>query len=155
MFFLIPPSDIQKLIILGCVVALEIMSQELDDAKIEVRKSNVREEIVRELYQQSDLRPTEIRERIEGRVDTTKENFYQNLKALTEDIVERTEGSRRMTLYSLTDVGEQVAEELELTKDEREQFRGFAFQSPLTVDEMEEVIEEIRGEKTNDANTKK
>jgi hypothetical protein len=123
------------------------MSQDLEKAKIEVRKSKVREEIVRELYFESDLRPTELWDRIEDRVETSKENFYQNLSALNGYIVDRVEGSQRMTLYSLTDLGTQVAEALDLTKTEREQLRNFAFQSSLSSAEIAEILEEVKQEK--------
>lgn len=120
------------------------MPSELDEAKVLVRSSKVREEIVRELYDQSDLRPTEILDRIQVRVDTTKENFYQNLKALTGDILHKVEGSRRMTLYSLTDLGKQVAEELKLTKSEKDKLRSFAFETSLSNEEIETILTDIR-----------
>lgn len=119
------------------------MTEGLDDAIITVRKSPVREEIVRELYMESHQRPTEIFERITPRVDTTKENFYQNLRVLSGEVVNKTEGSRRMTLYSLTETGRAVAEELGLIKTEQEQLRSFAFESSLSVEEFEEVLEEV------------
>lgn len=92
------------------------MLQDLETAKIAVRKSAVQEEIVRELDLQSDLRPTELWERIEDRIDTSKKNFYQNLSALTGHIIDRVEGGRRMALYSLTG---------------QEQLQRFAYESNL------------------------
>lgn len=123
------------------------MEEDLDAAKVLVRKSPVREEIVRELATESDLRPTEIFERISERLDTTKENFYQNLRALTGTVVSKTEGSRRMTLYSLTETGEAVAEALNLTKTEQEQLRSLAFHSNLSSEEIAEILEEVKEEK--------
>lgn len=123
------------------------MGQDVEDAKVAVRKSPVREEIVRELAVANDLRPTEIFDRITQRVDTTKENFYQNLRALTGPVVRKTEGSRRMTLYSLTDTGEAVAEELGLTKSEAEQLRSLAMESSLSGDEIAEILDDIIEEK--------
>ncbi|MDS0476806.1 hypothetical protein [Natrinema sp. 1APR25-10V2] len=118
------------------------MPDNLETAIVEVRKSKVREEIVRELSTDGHLRPSEIYDRIDPRTDTTKENFYQNLRALTDTIVDRTEGSRRMTLYSLTETGEAVAEELGLTKTEREQLRSFASESTLSAEEVVDIWKE-------------
>lgn len=126
------------------------MSEDLDDAILAIRKSTVREEIVRELYAQNNLRPTEILERIDGRVDTSRQNFYQNLKGLTGSVIEKLEGSRKMTLYSLTDLGEEAAEELNLAKNEREQLREFAFESSLSANEIEEILEEIEEEEADE-----
>lgn len=122
------------------------MTEDLEDAKIEIRKSKVREEIVRTLYADSDLRPTEIFEKIEENVDTTKENFYQHLKALNGFILDKLEGSKRMTLYSLTDVGREAAEELGLQQDDEEQLRGFAYESSLSKERMKEIIDEANKE---------
>lgn len=119
------------------------MTQKLEEAKTQVRKSKVREEIVRELYVEGDLRPSEIFNRIQDRIDTTNQNFYQNLRTLTETVVNKTEGGQRLTLYSLTETGEAVAEELGLTKTEQEQLRRYAFESNLTSDEIAEILEEV------------
>lgn len=129
---------------LARVIRIQAMGQDLEDAKVVIRKSQVREEIVRELAMENDLRPTEIFDRISERVETTKENFYQNLRALTGTVVTKTEGSRRMTLYSLTETGEAVAESLGLTKTEQEQLRSFAFQSSLSPEEIAEILEEVK-----------
>lgn len=120
------------------------MAEDLDDAKIEIRKSKVREEIVRTLYDESDMRPTEIFDQIEGNVDTTKENFYQHLKTLNGFIINKLEGSKRMTLYSLTDIGREAAEELGLQLDDEEQLRGFAYESSLSKEQMKEIIDEVK-----------
>lgn len=122
------------------------MSEDLEDAKIEIRKSKVREEIVSTLYAESDLRPTEVFERIEENVDTTKENFYQHLKALNGFILDKLEGSKRMTLYSLTEVGREAVEELGLQQDDEEQLRGFAYESNLSKERMKEIIDEAKQE---------
>lgn len=123
------------------------MSRELEKAIIAVRKSPVREEIVRELAVESNLRPSEIFDRIKDRTETSKENFYQNLNALSGFVVDRVEGSRRMTLYSLTDIGREAADELGLTKSEHAQLRRFAFQSSLSAEEIEEILSEVKEEK--------
>lgn len=123
------------------------MTRDVEEAIAVVRKSPVREEIIRELYIDSHLRPSEIFDRIEDRIETTNQNFYQNLQALTGELVEKTEGSRRMTLYSLTETGDAVAEELGLTKSEAEQLRSFAFESSLSAEEIAEILAEMKEEK--------
>lgn len=125
------------------------MTQGLEEAKIEVRRSKVREEIIRELYHESDLRPSVLFERIEDRIDTTKDTFYENLSAMTGHTVTKLEGGPRLTLYSLTETGEAVAEELGLTKSEREQLRSYAFESNLSAEEISDILDEVMEEKSN------
>ena len=150
-------SSIIKFILMGVSVSPRFsdrltviqttMPQDLEEAIAVVRKSPVREEIIRELYIDSHLRPSEIFDRISDRIETTNQNFYQNLRALTGALLDKTEGSQRMTLYSLTETGETVAEELGLTKSEGEQLRSLAFESSLSAEEIVEILEEVQEEK--------
>jgi len=91
------------------------MDDDIKDAVLKVKSSDVREEILRELHQRGErTRPSKVLEAIKPRMDTSSGNFYMNLNALQEaGLVEKMEGSNRATLYWTTDLGEQVAAELE------------------------------------------
>lgn len=98
--------------------------QELDnEAVITVKSSSsgVRAEIVRELYDEDLKRPSELIDTVRERTGTSEGNFYESLKTLQQSgIVEKMEGEKRATLYSLTDLGERVAEHLGLDEEEVE-----------------------------------
>jgi hypothetical protein len=143
------------------------MSGDLSDAVFMVKSSEVREEIIRELYGESLVRPSEIIDVVQSRTGTSKANFYKNLKALLGDsedvqLVEKMDGSGRTTLYQLTGRGETVAEELDLdladADDEaastddatapglpqtKEEARQMLRDSPLTLEEIAELLEEV------------
>lgn len=142
------------------------MSGDLSDAVFMVKSSEVREEIIRELYGESLVRPSEIIDVVQSRTGTSKANFYKNLKALLGDsedvqLVEKMDGSGRTTLYQLTERGEAVAEELDLdliADDEaastddatapglpqtKEEARQMLRDSPLTLEEIAELLEEV------------
>lgn len=94
---------------------------DIDDAFVTVRSSEARETIVRELYGTELRRPSEFMDAVMEETGTSKANFYQSLNSLEGSVVEKLEGNDRATLYSLTDLGEQVAERLDLTGDEDEE----------------------------------
>jgi DNA-binding MarR family transcriptional regulator len=91
------------------------MDSDIQDAMLIVKSSDVREEILRALYNRNDrVRPSKLLESIEPRMNTSSGNFYMNLdKLLEEEMVEKTEGNSRATLYTLTNKGTMVAEELQ------------------------------------------
>jgi DNA-binding MarR family transcriptional regulator len=92
------------------------MDNEIKDAVLKVKSSDVREEILRELHERGEqTRPSKVLKAIKPRMDTSSGNFYMNLNTLLEaGLVDKMEGSDGgATLYWTTDLGERVATELE------------------------------------------
>ncbi|WP_324665840.1 archaellum operon transcriptional activator EarA family protein [Haloarcula sediminis] len=91
------------------------MDGDIQDAILIVKSSDVREEVLRALYNRNErIRPSKLLESIEPRMNTSSGNFYMNLdKLLEEGMIEKIEGNSRATLYTLTDKGTMVAEELQ------------------------------------------
>lgn len=91
------------------------MQQDLTEDILTVKSSNVRVEILSELTQENLRRPSEIKEPVQAQTGTSDGNFYDSLYRLVEaGLVKKISGKGRTTLYSLTDRGREVVEELRL-----------------------------------------
>jgi DNA-binding transcriptional ArsR family regulator len=119
---------------------------DLDRARANVRSSDTRVEILRELYAHStddseppELRPSELVEVITPRTGKSDTNVYQSLNALVElSLVKKIDSDGRATLYSLTDRGKQVAEDLGLTGADSEiETESEAEEGSSSIDESE------------------
>lgn len=94
-----------------------MVQQDLKDDVLTVRSSDVREEILRELAKEDLRRPSEIKDPVYAQTGTSDGNFFNSLSRLAEaNLVEKISSEGRTTLYSLTDRGRKVAEELDLTQ---------------------------------------
>lgn len=88
------------------------LDEEVENAYMTVRASDVREEILRALNEHgARTRPSKILETVQEVTGTSSGNFYMNLGTLRDKgIVSRMEGpeNERATLYSLTEIGRRV-----------------------------------------------
>jgi DNA-binding PadR family transcriptional regulator len=141
------------------------MESETEEAMLTfVKSSDVREQILRELYLRTDerVRPSKILEAIEDEMTTSSGNFYMNLDKLREEgMVDKMDSESRATLYRLTDKGTAVADALkdewerrgELAADDRVRDpsnsatdRMVETSDPPSVDEVDpELVDELRG----------
>ena len=91
------------------------MEADVQNLVLKVKSSDIREQILKDLYHRKErVRPSKILEALEPQMETSSGNFYMNLGKLNDmGLVEKIEGDSRATLYSLTDTGHHVAEELQ------------------------------------------
>ncbi len=140
------------------------MDSEIREGRLIVKASKVREEIVKQLLINRVMRPSEIYNEIKGKIDTTKPNLYKSLEKLTsENIISKEKGSRKVSIYTLTELGEKIAEELGLSEKsskekirtsvlesnlpEEEKVRAFSSGLDLTLGEMVDIVEKMRRER--------
>lgn len=130
------------------------MRQEVRKGILTVRASKVREETVRLLTRETMLRPNEIFKKIRDRVDTVEANLYKSLEKLEEEgIVTKMKEGKRISLYSLTDLGREVADFLGLSESEEvsdeEKLRMVAFNSDLEREQVVNILDKIKRELEN------
>lgn len=110
-------------------------TDEIDmEAVLFVRSTATRMEIVRQLSDEALQRPTDFLAAVQTRTGTSEGNVYQALGSLTENgLVEKSESeTTKATLYSLTALGIEVADFLELGHGELSSGQGDAIESPTT-----------------------
>lgn len=90
------------------------MDAAVQDLVLKMKSSDVREDILKYLYFSDErVRPSKILDELEPDMSTSQGNFYMNLGKLHDlGLVEKIEGESRATLYSLTEEGQEVAEQL-------------------------------------------
>lgn len=90
------------------------MEADLQELVLTIKSSDVREDILKHLYVSDErVRPSKILEVLRPGMETSRGNFYMGLSTLHDlNLVEKIEGESRATLYSLTDAGQEVAEQL-------------------------------------------
>jgi DNA-binding transcriptional ArsR family regulator len=123
--------------------------RDLDQVKADVRSSDTRVEILRELYSDpTDWRPSELVDVITPKTGKSDTNVYQSLNALVElSLVKKIESDGRATLYSLTDRGKEVAEELGLAETDDDSSSDDESESDLTdMAPARERVEQASGE---------
>jgi len=140
------------------------MESENEEAMLTfVKSSDVREQILRELYSRRDerVRPSKILEAIEDEMTTSSGNFYMNLEKLREEgMVDKMDSESRATLYQLTDKGAAVVDALkeewesrgEFSTDDRSQDlsnaapeRMIENSEPVSEDDVDpELVDELR-----------
>ena len=80
-----------------------------------LRSSETAKAIVRELAQDDLLRTTDMLERIDEKMGVTRSNFYDFLNRLEGTGIEERDGPGRASLYTLTELGEELAAEFGLS----------------------------------------
>lgn len=80
-----------------------------------LRSSETAKAIVRELAQDDLLRTTDMLERIDEKMGVTRSNFYDFLNRLEGTVIEERDGPGRASLYTLTELGEELAAEFGLS----------------------------------------
>jgi len=95
----------------------DLTKDDIDQIKTKVRSSDARVEILRELYPDAERRPKELQNVICPRTGLSKGSVFAGLDTLQElSLVHRLEGDGRAVLYSLTNQGQQIAKELDITE---------------------------------------
>jgi len=80
-----------------------------------LRSSETAKAIVRELAQDDLLRTTDMLERIDEKMGVTRSNFYDFLNRLEGAVIEERDGPGRASLYTLTELGKELAAEFGLS----------------------------------------
>ncbi|WP_324666091.1 hypothetical protein [Haloarcula sediminis] len=96
--------------------------EELTNGILSVKASDARSVILRELLREQYQRPVDFKDIVMEESGTSQANVYDSLNTLAEKgVLEKMSGDSKTTLYSVTELGEAVADRLGITPEDHDQ----------------------------------